>query len=73
MKKTFKLIGLNCANCAAKIENAIRDLPDVTAVSVNFMTMKMNVEAEREKMADVVEASKKVIKRIEPDVVVEKA
>ncbi|MFR7418418.1 cation transporter [uncultured Megasphaera sp.] len=73
MKKTFKLIGLDCANCAAKIENAIRDLPDVTAVSVNFMTMKMNVEAEREKMADVVEASKKVIKRIEPDVVVEKA
>lgn len=73
MKKTFKLIGLDCANCAAKIENAIRDLPDVTAVSVNFMTMKMNVEAEREKMADVVEASKKVIKRIEPDVVVKKA
>ena len=73
MKKTFKLIGLDCANCAAKIENAIRDLPDVTAVSVNFMTMKMNVEAEREKMADIVEASKKVIKRIEPDVVVEKA
>lgn len=73
MKKTFKLIGLDCANCAAKIENAIRDLPDVTDVSVNFMTMKMKIEAEREQMADVGEASKKVIKRIEPDVVVEKA
>ena len=73
MKKTFKLIGLDCANCATKIENAIRDLPDVTDVSVNFMTMKMKIEAGREQMADVVEASKKVIKRIEPDVIVEKA
>ncbi|MGL5257754.1 MAG: cation transporter [Proteocatella sp.] len=73
MKKTFKLIGLDCANCAAKIENAISNLPDITSVSVNFMTTKMNIEAEREKMESVVEAAKKVINNIEPDVKIEKA
>ena len=73
MKKTFKLIGLDCANCAAKIENAISNLPDVTSVSVNFMTTKMSLEADREKMESVVEAAAKIIKNIEPDVKVEKA
>ena len=73
MKKTFKLIGLDCANCAAKIENAISNLPDVTSVSVNFMTTKMSLEADREKMEGVVEEAAKIIKNIEPDVKVEKA
>ena len=73
MKKTFKLIGLDCANCAAKIENAISNLPDVTSVSVNFMTTKMSLEADREKMESVVEGAAKIIKNIEPDVKVEKA
>ena len=73
MKKTFKLIGLDCANCAAKIENAISNLPDVTSVSVNFMTTKMSLEADRDKMEGVVEGAAKIIKNIEPDVKVEKA
>lgn len=73
MKKQFKLIGLDCANCATKIENAIKDLPEVNNVVVNFMTMKMNLEAERENMPNVIEDVKKLIKRIEPDVVIEKA
>lgn len=73
MKKTFKLIGLDCANCAAKIENAVSDLPDVVSVTVNFMTTKMNIEAEREKMESVVEAAMKIVKNIEPDVKIEKA
>ncbi|MDU2064753.1 MAG: cation transporter [Sporomusaceae bacterium] len=73
MKKTFKLIGLDCANCAAKIENAISNLSDVKSVSVNFMTMKMNIESERENMDRVVEAAKRVIHNIEPEVKVEKA
>ena len=38
MKKTFKLQDLDCANCAAKMENAIAKLPEVSAVTVSFMT-----------------------------------
>ena len=38
MKKTFKLIDLDCANCAAKMETAIKKLPGVTDACVSFMT-----------------------------------
>lgn len=73
MKKTFKLIGLDCANCAAKIEHAISKLPDVDSVSINFMTTKMVIEAADEKMDGVLTAANATIKKIEPDVEVKKA
>ena len=44
MKKTYKLRDLDCANCAAKMENAIGKLPEVSSVTVSFMTQKMTVE-----------------------------
>ena len=46
MKKTFKLIDLDCANCAAKMEAAIKKLDGVNDASVNFMTQKMTVDAD---------------------------
>ena len=44
MKKTFKLIGLDCANCAAQIENAIQKIDGVKNASVSFMTGKLVIE-----------------------------
>ena len=44
MKKTYKLVDLDCANCAAKMERAIAELPEVKAVSVSFLKQKMSVE-----------------------------
>jgi copper chaperone CopZ len=73
MKKTFRLEGLGCANCAAKMEKAINALDGVKEATVNFMTTKMVIEAEDEKMAEIVEASEKIIKKIEPDVTIKKA
>ena len=40
MKKKFKLIDLDCANCAAKMEEAIKKIDGVTDASVSFMTQK---------------------------------
>ena len=45
MKKTYK-IEVDCANCAAKMEQATKDTPGVKDAVVNFMTLKMNVEFE---------------------------
>ena len=73
MKKTFRLEGLGCANCAAKMEDAIRKLDGVSSATVNFMTTKLVVEAEDEKMPNIIESAEKIIKRIEPDVVLKKA
>ena len=45
MKKTYK-IDVDCANCAAKMETAARKTQGVKDATVNFMTLKMNVEFE---------------------------
>ena len=41
MTKTYKMQDLDCANCARKMEDAIRKLEGVTEVHVNFLTQKM--------------------------------
>jgi len=50
MKKSFRLEGLDCANCAAKIEKEVKALDGVTDVTVNAMTAKMVLEADDGKM-----------------------
>ena len=45
MKKTYK-IEVDCANCAAKMEQAAKDTAGVKDASVNFMLLKMKVEFE---------------------------
>lgn len=70
MKKNIKLRDLDCANCAAKIENAIGKLDNVTDVKVNFMSQKMILEAPDDKFDDVLAEVKKTVKKIEPDVVI---
>lgn len=72
MKKKFRLQGLDCANCAAKIENAINKLDVVTGATVDFMTTKLILEAEDNNMEQAIEKAKEVIKKMEPDVVVKK-
>ena len=68
MKKTFKLQDLECANCAAKMEEAIAKMDGVQAVSVNFMSESMVLEADDDRFEEVLLNAKKTIKKIEPDV-----
>ena len=48
MKKKFKLQDLDCANCAAKMEDGIKKIPGVLDASVSFMMQKMTIEAEED-------------------------
>lgn len=73
MKKKFLLNGLGCANCAVKMESAISKLDGVKSASVNFITTKLTIEGEDDKMNEIVLEAEKIIKRIEPDVVIKKA
>ncbi|MCL1914430.1 MAG: cation transporter [Eubacteriaceae bacterium] len=73
MKKTFKLMGLGCANCASKMEDRIGKLDGVNNASVNFATTKLVIEAEELLMDKIIESAKDIIKKIEPDVVMQKA
>ena len=67
MKKTFKLEDLDCANCAAKMEAAIKKLDGVNNATVSFMTQKMTIEADDERFDEVVKATVKCISKVEPD------
>jgi copper chaperone CopZ len=73
MKKKFRLEGLDCANCAAKMEAAINKLDGVKEATVNFMTTKLIIEAEDDKMDGIVQAAQKIIRDLEPDTVMKKA
>ncbi len=67
MKKTYK-IEVDCANCAAKMEEAAKKTEGVKDATVNFMTLKMKVEFEEG--ADTKEVMDRVFKacrKIEPD------
>ena len=68
MKKVFKLEGLDCAHCAAKIEEKVSKLEGVKSVVINFMTTKMTLESVDENIVDIVEKVKKLINEVEPDV-----
>ena len=59
MKKSFKLIDLDCAHCAAKMEEAIRKLPGVTNASVNFLQQKLTLEADDDKFDEALRAAVK--------------
>ena len=67
MKKTFKLIDLDCANCAAKMEAAIKKLDGVNDASVSFLSQKMTIDAEDDKFDEIVKQAVKVCKKVEPD------
>ena len=65
MEKIFILDGLDCANCDAKIEEAVSKLDGVENISVSFMTQRMTFEIENEEKLKEI---KDLIKKIESDV-----
>ena len=67
MKKKFKLENLDCANCAAKMEEAIKKIDGVTDASVSFMTRKMMIEADDAVFDKAVDEAVKAIAKVEPD------
>ena len=67
MKKVYK-IEVDCANCANKMEEAAQKTPGVKGATVNFMTLKMNVEFEEgPDPGAVMEQVRKNCKRVEDD------
>lgn len=67
MKKTYN-IEVDCANCAQKMEQAAGKVAGIAAVSVSFMTQKMQVEfAEGADPMQVMPAVLKACKKVERD------
>lgn len=67
MKKTFKMVDLECANCAAKMEAAIKKLPGVNDASVSFLSQKLMLDAEDACFDTALQEAAKICRKIEPD------
>lgn len=67
MKKKFKLEDLDCANCAAKMEDAIKKIPGVNDANVSFMAQKMTIEADEERFDEIMKEVVAVCAKVEPD------
>ena len=67
MKKTFKMTDLECAHCAAKMEDGIKKLPGVNSVAISFLTQKMTIDADEGRFDEIMKQAAKICKKIEPD------
>ena len=71
MKKKFKLIDLDCANCAAKMEEGIKKISGVKDASVSFMTLKLVLEADDDRFDEIMKEVVAVCAKVEPDCKIE--
>lgn len=71
MKSTFKIKGIDCANCAAQLENAISKVEGVKNASISFMAERMVIEYDEQNAEEIMKKIKKLIKKEEPDATIE--
>ena len=71
MKKKLVVKGIDCANCAAKLEDKIKKIEGTKNVSLNFFTEKLSYECDDNNDTYIYEKVLKTIKKEEPDVEVE--
>lgn len=73
MKKILKLEGLDCAHCAGLMDADVKKIDGVEEAFVNFLTTKMILVGDAEKMPAIIEEATKIVHKYEPHVVVKKA
>ena len=66
MKKRFKFV-VDCANCAAKVEAAVKKIDGVNDATVNFMAQKLVLDADDARFDEILKQVEAVAKKVEPD------
>ena len=72
MNSKFKIKGLDCANCASELERAIQKIDGVESANISFMAERMELVYDENNEDEIIKKVKKIIKREEPDVTIEK-
>ena len=67
MKKRYNLVDLDCANCAAKVEAAVKKIDGVNDATVNFMAQKLVLDADDARFDEILKEVEAVAKKVEPD------
>jgi len=71
MKKKFKMVNLDCANCAAKMEEAIKKIDGVTDATMSFMAQKLTIEADEERFDEIMQQAAAACARVDADCKIE--
>lgn len=67
MQKKFKLVNLECAHCAAKMERNILKLDNVNSCTINFMLETLIIDINDDVFDNTLTEVEKVIKKVEKD------
>ena len=67
MKKVYKLEDLDCANCAQKMEDAIKKIDGVEDAAVSFLMQKMTITAKDSRFDDIMKQVVKICRKVESD------
>ena len=65
MRKVFKLQDLDCANCAAKMEDAIKKISGVNDATVSFMTQKLTLDYDEQREEEILAQAKKACQKVD--------
>ena len=68
VKRELLLDGLDCANCALKIENGVKKIKGINECSVNFVTKTLSLHTTSDMDEQVVEEAKRKVLRLEPHI-----
>ncbi len=73
MKRNYRIVGLDCAHCAAKMEKNVSKVKGVKEVSINFLTTKMMLDLEDENLDEIIAGIEAAVKDVDPRVVLKRA
>ena len=65
MKRKFTVVDVDCANCAAKMENDIKKLDGVIDAKLNFLTQKLTLEADETRFDEIVKQADECIRKVD--------
>ncbi|MBR4966181.1 MAG: cation transporter [Lachnospiraceae bacterium] len=73
MKRNYRIEGLDCAHCAAKMEKNVSKVKGVKEVSINFLTTKMMLELDEENLDETIAGIEAAVLKVDPRVVLKRA
>ncbi len=72
MKKTYHIENLDCAHCAANLENALNKIEGVESIRIQFVAKKIELEAPDHIFEKVYRRVAEEARKIEPDIIISK-
>lgn len=68
MKRHYKILNIDCANCAMKMEQAISRIPGVNSARISFITGRLTIESDAEDMTEIIEQAGEACRKVDREV-----